>query len=86
MKTVYEWFVRQQRASGMISQTDIEKEADFLNPGQVKAREEKFEAEREAKRVEFMDDDKHEKYMRENFEAEWRTEHKGVLPAKDRIR
>lgn len=43
-------------------------------------------AEREAKRLEYMDDEKHEEYMRAIFEGEERTDHKGILPAKDRIR
>jgi|DEB0MinimDraft_12_1074336.scaffolds.fasta_scaffold44949_1 hypothetical protein len=33
-----------------------------------------------------MDDEKHEKYMREMFEYEERTEHRGVIPARDRIK
>lgn len=33
-----------------------------------------------------MSDEKHEKYMRDIFEFDERTEHKGVLPAKDRIK
>lgn len=33
-----------------------------------------------------MDDDNHDKYMREMFYNEERTEHKGILPARDRIR
>lgn len=40
----------------------------------------------EEKRLEFLDDERHEQYMREIFEAEERTDHKGILPAKDRIR
>lgn len=33
-----------------------------------------------------MDDENHDKYMREMFYNEERTEHKGVLPARDRIK
>ena len=37
-------------------------------------------------RLEFMDDEKHDRYMREMFYHEERTEHKGILPARDRIK
>lgn len=40
----------------------------------------------EEKRLEFIDDEKHEQYMREIFKADERTDHKGILPAKDRIK
>lgn len=86
LKKTYEWFVRQQRAVGLISTSQSEKENDFLNPAQVKAKEEELKAKMEEKRLEFMDDEKHEQYMREIFEAEERTDHKGILPAKDRIK
>lgn len=41
---------------------------------------------KEEKRLEYMDDEKHESYMREVFKNEMRTDHKGIMPAKDRIR
>ena len=70
----------------MLSSTQIETETDFLNPAQVEAKEAELEAKREKQRLEFMDDDKHEKYMRELFYEKERTELKGIPPAKDRIR
>lgn len=33
-----------------------------------------------------MDDDNHDRYMKEMFYNEERTEHKGILPARDRIK
>jgi hypothetical protein len=33
-----------------------------------------------------MNDENHEKYMKEMFHEEERTDHPGVLPAKDRIK
>lgn len=32
LKRTYEWFMKQQRSVGLISSTDNEREADFLNP------------------------------------------------------
>lgn len=40
----------------------------------------------EKKRLEFMDDEKHDKYMKMLFEEQERTEIKGILPARDRIK
>lgn len=57
-----------------------------MNPAQVRAREEEEAIKIEEKRLEYMDDEKHEAYMREMFEHEERTEHKGIMPARDRIR
>ena len=33
-----------------------------------------------------MDDEKHDKYMKDMYHYEERTEHKGILPAKERIK
>ena len=33
-----------------------------------------------------MDDDKHDKMLRAMFEYEERTEHKGIVPARERIK
>jgi len=52
----------------------------------VAAKEAELEVAREKQRLEFMDDDKHEKYMRDLFYNRDRTELKGIPPAKDRIR
>jgi len=52
----------------------------------VKAKEQEREVEVERKRLEFMDDENHDRYMREMFYNEERTEHKGILPARDRIK
>ena len=40
----------------------------------------------EAKRAEYMDPEKNDKYMRELFRYEERTEIKGILPARERIK
>lgn len=40
----------------------------------------------EEKRLEYMDDDKHDKYLRDMFAWEERTEHKGIIPARERIK
>ena len=60
LKRTYEWFVQQQTAVGILSATAQEKEADFMNPQQVKAREQQKALDVEKKRVEFQDDEKHE--------------------------
>lgn len=60
--------------------------SEFLNPAEVKAREELRAIEVEKKRLEIMDDENHDRYMREMFYNEERTEHKGILPARDRIK
>jgi hypothetical protein len=52
----------------------------------VKAKEEEKAVEVEKMRLEFMDDEHHDRYMREMFYNEERTEHKGILPARDRIK
>ena len=39
MKRTYEWFIKQQRAVGLITAAQDEKEGDFLNPMQVKEKE-----------------------------------------------
>lgn len=64
----------------------MDKEKDFLNPAQVRAKEIEYQKEVEKKRLEYMDDEKHERYMRTMFQEEERTEHSGVPPAKDRIK
>jgi hypothetical protein len=52
----------------------------------VKAKEEAHAIKVEQKRLEYMDDEQHDRYMREMFYNEERTEHKGVLPARERIK
>jgi len=52
----------------------------------VKAKEEAQAAIVEEKRQEFMDDEKHNKYMRNMYENDERKEIASVLPAKDRIK
>ena len=46
----------------------MSKEEDFLNPAMVKAKEEEHAAKVEEKRLEIMDDDLHDRYLREMFE------------------
>ena len=47
---------------------------------------------KERERLVIMDDEAHDRYMKEMFEADEgyyypeRTDHKGILPAKDRIK
>ena len=64
----------------------MQKEEDFLNPAQVKAKELEHQAKVEERRLEIMDDDNHDKYLRAMFEYYERTEHKGIIPARDRIK
>ena len=53
----------------------------------VRAKEEEQAVIREQKRLEFMDNDRHDKYMRDMFlYPEERTEHKGIIPARERIK
>jgi hypothetical protein len=59
---------------------------DFLNPAKVKEMEELKAIEVEKRRLEIMDDEIHDRYIREMFEEGERTEHKGILPARDRIK
>jgi len=86
LKRTYEWFVKQQAAVGLIDAAQHAKEADFLNPGQVEAKKNQLEEAEEAERLILMDDVKHQKYKREMFLDEQRTEHKGILPAQQRIK
>lgn len=43
-------------------------------------------AEREKKRQEYMNDELHERHMKDIFAEGERTDHKGIIPAKDRIK
>ena len=52
----------------------------------VRAKEEEQAIVREEKRLEFMDNDAHDKYMRDMFYYDERTEHKGIIPARERIK
>lgn len=40
----------------------------------------------EAKRAEYMDPEKNDRFMRELFQCKERTEIKGILPARERIK
>ena len=73
-------------AIGLLPKDAADATQEFLNPAQVKAKEEERAIEVEKKRLEFMDDENHDRYMRDMFYNEERTEHKGILPARDRIR
>lgn len=86
LKRTYEWFMRQQQAVGLLAKEQIAKEEDFLNPAQVRAKEAELAARVEEKRLEIMDDDKHDKMLRAMFEYDERTEHKGIIPARERIK
>ena len=57
-----------------------------MNPAQVRAKEAELAARVEEKRLEIMDDDKHDKMLRAMFEYDERTEHKGIIPARERIK
>lgn len=69
----------------------MQKEEDFLNPAQVRAKEAELAERVEEKRLEVMDDDKHDRKLRDMF-LDWgdgrveRTEHKGIIPARERIK
>ena len=86
LKRTYEWFMRQQQAVGLLPKDQMQKEEDFLNPAQVRAKEAELAARVEEKRLEIMDDDKHDKMLRAMFEYDERTEHKGIIPARERIK
>lgn len=73
-------------AIGLLPKDTTGDAQEFLNPAQVKAREEERAIEVEKKRLEFMDDERHDRYMKDLFEDGERTEHKGILPARDRIK
>ena len=45
LKRTYEWFIKEQRAIGLISGSAVEKESDFLNPAQVRAKELEYQKE-----------------------------------------
>jgi hypothetical protein len=64
----------------------VQKEEDFLNPAQVRAKEAEQALLVEEKRLEVMDDDKHDRKLRDMFLYEERTEHKGIIPARERIK
>ena len=68
LKRTYEWFIKQERAIGKIDASQDQKEADFLNPAQVLAKEKEDARLVEVKRLEIMDDDKHEEYMKNMFQ------------------
>jgi hypothetical protein len=57
-----------------------------MNPHKVKARENAIALEREQKRLEFMDDDLHDKYMKNMFYQGERDDCEGVVPARERIK
>jgi hypothetical protein len=57
-----------------------------LNPAQVRAKEAEQAEKVEARRLELMDDDNHDKMLRAMFEYDERTEHKGIIPARERIK
>lgn len=86
LKKTYSWFVDQQRARGLITNEQAAAENDFLNPDIVDKRHAALAAEREKKRAEYMDDEQHERYMKDIFAEGERTDHKGIIPAKDRIK
>lgn len=86
LKRIYEWFTRKHIAIGLLPKEQVTEAEEFLNPAQVKAKEEERAIEVEKKRLEYMDDENHDRYMREMFYNEERTEHKGILPARDRIK
>lgn len=67
LKRTYEWFIKQERAIGKIDASQDLKESDFLNPAAVLAKQDEEDRKKEEKRLEFMDDDKHEGYMRKMF-------------------
>lgn len=67
LKRVYEWFNRQQCAIGLLPKNQQEKESDFMNPAKVKAREDALTLKREARRLEAMDDEIHDRNMKEMF-------------------
>jgi len=48
LKRTYEWFNRQQSAIGLLPRDQLEKEADFMNPVKVKAREDALALKRES--------------------------------------
>lgn len=75
LKKTYEWFMGRQRAVGLISSSQIEKEHNFLNPDQVKAKEEELQAVMEKERLKYMDDEMHEEYMKKIFGEKERTDH-----------
>ena len=64
----------------------MQKEEDFLNPAQVRAKEAELAEKIEEKRLEVMDDDKHDRKLRDMFRYDERTEHKGIIPARERIK
>lgn len=86
LKRTYEWLMKQLRSLGLINSTETDRENDFLNPTQVKAKADALQKEKDDKRLLYMDEEKNDKFMKEMFIYEERTEHKGVIPAKDRIR
>jgi len=45
-----------------------------------------LEAKQEERRQVYMNDEGHEKYMKDFFYYKERTDHKGIIPAKDRIK
>lgn len=67
LKATYQWYLKQQTSVGLMPKDQLAKENDFLNPAQVKAREEEEAIKIEEKRLEYMDDDKHDAFMREMF-------------------
>ena len=86
LKRTYEWLMKQQRSLGLINSTENDREADFLNPAQVQAKLDEIERLRDEKRMAYMDPSKTDKFMKEMFIFEERTDIVGVAPARDRIR
>ena len=58
-----------------------------MNPAQVRAKEAELAERVEEARLEVMDDDKHDRKLRDMFlYPPERTEHKGIIPARERIK
>lgn len=65
-----------------------------MNPAQVRAKEAELAEKVEEKRLELMDDDLHDRKLKAMFYSQYeegtegpeRTEHKGIIPARERIK
>lgn len=72
----------------MITAEQAAAEDDFLNPDKVETRLSELAEKRNEARKIYLDDEAHEKYMKNLFMnfPEQRTDHKGIIPPKDRIK
>ena len=86
LKRTYNWFIQQQSAIGLIGPTESAVENDIMNPQGVLDRASALEERQKEALAELMDPAAQAERFDEMFREEERTEHKHIMPARDRIK